>query len=141
VKIVDVNVLIYATDTETKHHDTAKPWLDAAMSGAETIGLPTAVTLAYVRLTTNPKVFRSPMSVQQSIGAAETWVQRSNVVVPAPTERHYRLVEELLNATGTGGNLVTDAHLGALAIEHGASVVSYDRDFARFPRVVWEHPG
>lgn len=141
MKIVDVNVLIYATDTETKHHGSAKPWLDGAMAGAEAIGLPTAVTMAYIRLTTNPKVFRSPLPIPQAIEAVQTWIGRSNVVVPAPTVQHYHLVEELLGATGIGGNLVTDAHLGALAIEHGATLVSYDGDFARFPRVVWEHPG
>lgn len=141
MRIVDVNVLIYATDTDTKHHDSAKRWLDAAMGGTEAVGLPTAVTMAYIRLTTNAKVFRSPLPISQAIEAVQTWIARSNVVVPAPTVQHYRLVEELLAATGVGGNLVSDAHLGALAIEHGATLVSYDSDFARFPRVVWERPG
>ena len=140
MKVVDVNVLIYATDTATPHHGVAKVWLDRAMSGNETVGLPTAVTMAFIRLTTNPKVFKKPLAVTSAVDIVEYWLARPNVSVPQPTAKHYQIVRELLEGTGAESNLVTDAHLAALAIEHGAELVSFDRDFGRFPRVIWELP-
>jgi toxin-antitoxin system PIN domain toxin len=140
VKLVDLNVLIYASDDASAHFATARPWLDAAMSSTETIGLPAAVTVGFVRITTNARIMNAPVPVDQAIDAVRTWLARPNVTVPSPGPRHYDLIEELLLATGIGGNLVADAHLAALAIEHGATLVSYDRDFARFPGVRWESP-
>jgi toxin-antitoxin system PIN domain toxin len=140
VRIVDVNLLIYATDDQSKHHIPAKRWLDEAMTATGTIGLPTAVTVAYVRLVTSPKVMLRPRSVGQATSIVMTWLGRPNVSVPAPTPRHYGVLAELLEATGVGGNLVSDAHLGALAVEHGAELWSYDADFSRFPGVRWRHP-
>jgi toxin-antitoxin system PIN domain toxin len=141
LRIVDLNVLLYATDTESAHHETAKAWLDDAMRGAGTIGLPTAVTVGFVRITTNPRIMRRPLKAAAAIEIVQGWLARSNVTVLEPTERHYAVLLELLEATGVGGNLVTDAHLGALAVEHGAELWSFDNDFDRFPGVVWRRPG
>lgn len=140
MKLVDLNVLLYATDADTKHHRAARRWLDAAMTGTDTVGLPVAVTVGFVRLTTNPRVLRRPLAPAEAIGIVRVWLGRSNVTVPAPTERHFDVLQELLEATGTGGNLVSDAHLAALAIEHGASVCTFDGDFDRFPGVVTVRP-
>jgi hypothetical protein len=140
VKIVDINVLIYAVDDRTKHHATARPWLDAAMTGSETVGLPTAVTVGFLRLTTNPRVMVSPLDVPAATAIIARWLDRPNVTVPAPTRRHFTVMAELLDATGVAGNLVSDAHLATLAIEHGATLCSYDADFARFPGVDWVSP-
>jgi len=140
VKIVDLNVLIYAADTATKHHVGARAWLDRAMAGTETIGLPTAVTVGFVRLTTNPRVMRSPLPAGRAVEIVRTWLRRSNVTVPQPTARHYDLIEELIEATGVGGNLVSDAHLAALAIEHRAELCTFDADFSRFPGLVTVRP-
>lgn len=137
MKLVDLNVLIYATDARSKHHSSAKPWLDDAMSGTGTVALPTAVTVGYVRLTTNPAVMVEPLGITRAVEIVQSWIMRANVAVPQPTARHYELLEELVAATGTGGNLVSDAHLAALAIEHGAELVSYDSDYSRFPGLVW----
>jgi toxin-antitoxin system PIN domain toxin len=140
VKLVDVNVLIYATDDQSKRHPEAKPWLDGVMTATETIGLPTAVTIGYLRLTTNPRVMRVPLSPSEAIEIVRTWLSRPSVSVPQPTDRHLDLLDELLGATGVGGNLVSDAHLAALAIEHGAELWSYDADFGRFPGLLWRSP-
>lgn len=140
MKIVDLNVLIYATDTESKHHNSARSWFDTAMASSSTIGLPTAVTVGFVRLATNPRVMLRPLNPNQAIDIVESWISRSSVSVPQPTARHYTVLRELLDATGVGGNLVSDAHLAALAIEHGAELCTYDSDFTRFPGVVSFRP-
>lgn len=141
MRIADVNVLLYATDTESADHAPAKAWLDDAMRGAGTIGLPTAVTVGFVRIATNPRIMRRPLSAAAAIGIVEGWLARSNVAVLETTERHYAVLLEILEATGIGGNLVSDADLGALAIEHGAELWSLDNDFDRFPGVAWRRPG
>jgi hypothetical protein len=140
VKLVDLNVLVYATDTATRHHDSARRWLDQAMRSTETVGLPTAVTIGFVRLTTNPRVMRRPLPAARAIDIVRNWLGRRNVSVPQPTPRHYDVLQELVDATGVGGNLVSDAHVAALAIEHGAELCTYDTDFARFPGVVTIRP-
>lgn len=140
MKVVDVNVLLYATNDRSRHHESARTWLDHAMTGTETIGLPTAVTIAFLRLTTSPRVLVDPLAPTTAIAIARSWLERPNVSVPQPTERHLDVLDELLAATGAGGNLVSDAHLAALAIEHGAELCSYDADFSRFPGLVWRRP-
>ena len=140
MKLVDLNVLLYATDAASAHHHGARAWLDQAMSSTETIGLPTSVTIGYVRLTTNPRVMTQPLDVVTSVDVVRSWLERANVTAPAPTSRHYALLAELLEPIGTGGNLVADAHLAALSIEHGAELVSYDHDFGRFAGVEWIEP-
>ena len=126
MKVVDLNVLVYASDTATRHHDSAKRWFDDVMRSTETVALPTAVTVGFVRLTTNPRVMTA-------IDIVRGWLGRRNVTVPQPTARHYDVLQELIEATGVGGNLVSDAHLAALAIEHGAELCTFDNDFSRFP--------
>lgn len=140
MKLVDLNVLIYATDDTAALHPRAKRWLDAALSSTETIGIATAVAIGYVRLTTNPRVMESPLDVATSVGVVRGWFGRANVTAPEPTARHYHLLEELLAGIGTAGNLVSDAHLAALSIEHGADLCSFDRDFGRFSGVRWFAP-
>lgn len=140
MKVVDLNVLVYATDTASKHHGTAAPWFDGVMETTETVGLPTAVTVGFVRLLTNPRVMRRPLDSGAALAIVAAWLERANVAVPQPTARHYAVMGDLLAATGTGGNLVSDAHLAALAIEHGAELWSYDTDFLRFPGLVSYRP-
>jgi toxin-antitoxin system PIN domain toxin len=140
VKLLDLNVLVYAIDETAHHHRTARPFLADAMSSSETIGIPTAVAIGFVRLTTNPRVMVEPLDTATSIGVVTGWLSRPNVVVPGPTRRHFDILGELLAGLGTAGNLVSDAHLAALAIEHGAELCSYDHDFARFPGLDWRPP-
>jgi hypothetical protein len=140
VKVLDLNVLVYATDAASAHHPTAKPWLDAAISSSETIGIPTLVAVGYLRITTNPRVMNAPLDADRAMQILSGWFSRPNVTSPAPTDRHYALMSQILAKVGTAGNLVTDAHLAALSIEHGAELCSYDHDFGRFAGVVWVNP-
>ncbi len=140
MNLIDVNLVLYATNERSPHHERAHRWFEQTMSSGEPVGLPLMVLLAFVRLTTNPRVLDPPLSPQQAIEYVETWRQHPTVVVPEPTARHFDLVLGLLEATGTGGNLVSDAHLAALAIEHRATLCSTDTDFRRFPGLVSTNP-
>lgn len=141
MKLVDLNVLIYAVDATTIFHEQARRWLDLSMSSTETIGIPTAVAVGFVRLTTSRRIMADPLAVDTSVDVVRNWYRRPNVTAPQPTARHYDLLAELLAPIGTGANLVSDAHLAALSIEHGAELCSFDRDFARFSGVRWTEPG
>ena len=139
--VVDANVLLYAVDTASAHHEPALAWLDHALGGAEAVGLAWAVLLAFIRVGTNVAVLPHPMSVEVATGQVERWLAAPAAVVVHPSARHAALLRGLLGHAGTAGNLTTDAHLAALAIEHGAEIVSYDRDFARFHGVRHRLPG
>jgi uncharacterized protein len=135
VVVVDANVLLYAVDAESAHHDRSRSWLDASLAGAEAVGLAWVAILAFIRIGTNPSIFSTPLTVAEAAGQVETWLGAPAAVVAQPTARHAALLRGLLSETGTAGNLTTDAHLAALAIEHGADIVSWDRDFGRFQGV------
>ena len=140
MKLVDANLLLYAVDEGSPHHARAKPWLERQLSGSETFAFAWAVLLAFVRLATNPRVFAAPMDGDEALDVVDSWLQQPNATVVNPTERHGVLLRELLQPLGTAGNLVSDAHLAALSIEHGAELCSADSDFSRFPRVRWSNP-
>jgi uncharacterized protein len=141
VVIVDANVLLYAVDSASAHHEESRSWLDAALSGREAVGFSWTVLLAFIRIGTNPSILPNAMTADEATAQAETWLGAPAAVVAQPTSRHAGLLRGLLRDSGTAGNLTTDAHLAALAIEHGADIVSYDRDFARFPAVRHRLPG
>jgi uncharacterized protein len=141
VVVVDANVLLYAVDRAGAHHQEARTWLDASLAGAEAVGLSWAVLLAFIRVGTNPSVFPRPMDADEACAQVEAWLDAPAAVVLEPTGRHAHLLCGLLRETGTAGNLTTDAHLAALAIDHDADVVSYDRDFGRFAGVRHRLPG
>ena len=140
MKLVDANVLLYAVDEASPHHRVAKPWLERQLSGSETFAFAWAVLLAFVRLATNPRVFASPLAVDEALDLVESWLEQPCATVVHPTPRHLAVVRDLLAPLGTAGNLVSDAHLAALSIEHGAELCSGDRDFGRFPGVRWFDP-
>jgi len=139
--VVDANVLLYAVDSASAHHGDSRSWLDRSLAGTEAVGLAWIALLAFVRVGTSASIFPDPLSADEATGQVETWLSAPAAVVAHPTARHASLLRGLLRDTGTAGNLTTDAHLVALAIEHGADVVSYDRDFARFPGVRHRLPG
>lgn len=141
MKIVDANVLIYAFDADADRHQEAKAWLDGALSGGASVGFSWVVLLAFVRLTTKPGVFPRPVTPDVAMRQVSDWLASPSALVVLPTEKHASVLAELVNEIGTAGNLVNDAHLAALAIEHRGEVVSYDHDFARFSRIRWERPG
>jgi uncharacterized protein len=140
VIIVDANLLIYAVNRDAPLHERARTWLEQSISGRETVGLPWIVLLAFLRLTTRPGLFRRPLSVATALDLIGSWLERESVTLIHPGPRHYQVLRDLLLERGTGGNLTSDAHLAALAIEHGAQLCSLDGDFSRFPRLDWRNP-
>jgi len=140
VNLVDANVLLHAVNTDSPHHRSSVAWLDAALSGASTVAFSWVALLTFVRLTTKVGLFPSPLSSNEAFDRVDAWLGCPASVLLEPTARHASLVRELLGEIGAGGNLVNDAHLAALAIEHGAQIVSYDNDFARSPGVEWSRP-
>jgi toxin-antitoxin system PIN domain toxin len=140
MKLVDANVLLYAVNTSAERHGTAKQWLDDALSGNETVGFAWVVVLAFLRIATHRAVFPRPLEAAEALGVVRDWLAQPTAIVLEPTARHVDLLTEMLSTVGTAGNLVSDAHLAALAIEHGGDVISFDADFSRFAGVHWQLP-
>lgn len=140
MKIVDANVLIYAFNTDSQRHAEASAWLDNALSGAATVGFSWAANLAFLRLTTRPGLFPTPATPAVAAAQLTDWLSQPSAQLVQPTPRHTEILTRLLVETPATGNLMTDAHLAALAIEHRGSVVSYDNDFERFAGLRWERP-
>jgi uncharacterized protein len=140
VKLVDANVLLYAVNQDAPQHRSAIGWLDPALAGREAIGFAWTVVLAFLRLSTNRALFPTPLSPEQAFDVVEAWLTRPASIVVAPTARHLAILRGLLTQVGTAANLVSDANLAALGVEHGAEIVSFDADFGRFPGVRWRQP-
>lgn len=140
MKLPDVNLLLYAIDADAKAHDPARAWLEETLSGTEEVGFAWTVLLGFARLSTNPRIFEDPLSIDEALDYIDGWLTQPVATLVEPTDRHAGLLRELLEPLGAGGNLVSDAHLAALAIEHGAELCSRDNDFARFSGVRWVDP-
>ncbi|MPZ65007.1 MAG: PIN domain-containing protein [Pseudonocardiaceae bacterium] len=140
MKIVDANVLLYAVNESAQRHDEAVTWLDGALNGRTTVGFSWVSLLAFLRLSTKIGLFPSPLTVEQAAERARAWLSQPTSVLLEPTARHLDVLCGLLAPLGGGGNLVNDAHLAALAIEHRGEVVTYDSDFGRFAGVSWSTP-
>jgi uncharacterized protein len=140
VKIVDLNVLLYAINRDSAHHETVRTWWESALGGEEPVGLAWVVILGFLRVATHPRVFAQPLDPVDALERIDIWLANPNVRVVHEGDDHWRLLRDLLRDTGTAGNLTTDAHLASLAIAHGATLVSCDSDFARFAVLRWENP-
>jgi toxin-antitoxin system PIN domain toxin len=140
VILVDVNILLYATNRGSEYHAAAAAWLNRQLAGSNSVGLPWPTTLAFLRLATSSRVFPRPLPMAVAWRQISEWLAAEPVWVPRPTERHAEVLGGLLAEPGVHGNLVPDAHLAALAIEHGLTLCSVDGDFARFPGLRWENP-
>lgn len=138
--LVDANLLVYAHVSSLPQHEAARAWLDARLNGTAPVGLPWPSLLSFLRLVSNPRVFERPEPIQDAWRQVIEWLDCSPSWVPAPTERHQEVLGPLLAHTAGRPNLVPDAHLAALAIEHGLALCSTDADFARFPGLRWENP-
>ena len=140
MKLVDANLLLYAVNEDAPLHAQARRWLEEALSGTEAVAFTWGVLLAFLRLSTRAAIFPRPLRIEEAFAVIESWLSQPCATVVHPTERHARLLRDLLLPLGTGGNLTADAHLAALALEHGAELCSCDGDFARFPGLRWKNP-
>lgn len=140
MKLLDINLLFYAMDSESKFHERAISWFDETMSGTETVAFPWHTLAGFVRLSTRPGPMTIPLTTDEALDYVEEWLQQPCATVIHPTYRHASVLRDLLSAVGTAGNRVSDAHLAAMAIEHGATLCSRDEDFGRFPGLTWLDP-
>jgi uncharacterized protein len=140
VILPDVNLLLYAVDAEAPLHEQARMWLERVLSGTEEVGFAWAVVLGFVRISTNANVFEEPLDAARAFSYVEEWLARPVALTLSPGSGHVALMRELLERLGVAGNLTSDAHLAALAIEHGAELCSSDTDFARFKGLRWSDP-
>ncbi|SEA73555.1 toxin-antitoxin system PIN domain toxin [Bowdeniella nasicola] len=138
--IVDANVLLYAVDDRSHFHSAARTWLDEAMNGVERVGLPWVSLMAFQRIITHPRVTENPLTPTDAWSYITDWLDADRAWLPTPGDRHRDILGRLLTDGDLHGNLVTDAHLAALAIENGTSICSFDSDFARFPDLRWINP-
>jgi len=132
VKLVDANVLIYAVNSDSPHHERSRQWLESALSGTEVVGLTWGVLLAFLRVTTRRGILERPLAVGVAIEFIDSWVQQTSVEIVVPGPNHWTILRALIAASGTAGNLTSDAHLAAHALEGGWALVSTDSDFRRF---------
>jgi toxin-antitoxin system PIN domain toxin len=140
VKLIDLNVLLYAVNEDSVHHVALLRWWEEAANGGDTLGLPWVVLLGFLRLSTSPTVFPRPLDADTAIGKIDSWLALEKTRLVHEKEEHWEILRSLLATTGTAGNLTTDAHLAALTISHGAVLISCDGDFARFQGLRWENP-
>jgi uncharacterized protein len=138
--LIDANILIYAHVSSFPQHEDARDWLDRQLNGFPRVGLPWASLLSFLRLVTNPRVFEHAESIGNAWNQVLAWLACETTWVPEPTESHAELLGAFLALPGVHANLVPDAHLAALAIEHGLTLCSVDSDFARFPGLSWRNP-
>jgi toxin-antitoxin system PIN domain toxin len=138
--LVDANLLLYAEDALSSQHALACEWWDAQLSGSAPVCLCWTVLGAFIRIGTNPRVFAHPLTLEQAIVRVESWLVQPCVRIISPAERHWTVFQQMLVKGQAVANLVTDAHLAALAVEHGCELCSTDRDFVRFPGLRWRNP-
>jgi toxin-antitoxin system PIN domain toxin len=130
--LVDANLLLYAVNRDLPQHAQARAWLESVLSGPERVGLPWVVVLAFLRITTSLRIFERPLSIEQASAYVDAWLSLPIVRPVVPGQGHWPIVRNLLETSGTGGNLTTDAHIAALALEQGYTIYSADNDFKRF---------
>ena len=138
--VPDMNLLLYATNSDTPQHERANQWLGAIMTGDEPIGFSWFVLVGFVRIATNPRVYQKPMTVAQATGIVDAWLGNHLVTIVEPSPSHWEVLRALLRESGTAGNLTNDAHLAALCIERGATLHSADGDFSRYRGLRWVNP-
>jgi len=140
VIISDVNLLLYAYDSQSPFHSKAAAWWQACLSGSEPIGLLHVVLFGFVRIGTNPRAFRNPLTCKEAVAHVRSWLRQAPVQALEPGPNHVEEVLKLLEHLGAAGNLVTDAQIAALAIEHSGILHTADSQFVRFPGLRWFNP-
>lgn len=132
---VDANVLLYAYQPRSEHHDACRRWVEGAFSGEEPVGLAWLTVLAFIRISTNARVFEAPLTAAEAVAIVSSWLDRDAVFIVEAGEQCWAILKSLLAEAQIKGPLVMDAFLAALALENGATLVTTDRDFARFPKL------
>jgi len=140
VRLPDINLLLYAYDSQSPRQDAARDWLEVTLSGTETVAFAWAVVVGFLRIATNRAMFLKPWNAGDALDLVDGWLAQPAVTVVHPSDRHAAVLRDLLTPLGAAGNLTSDAHLAALAIEHGATLYSCDNDFSRFPGLRWVDP-
>lgn len=140
MKISDANLLLYAYNESAAQHERAKYWLEERMSSPEIFGLSWQIITAFLRISTNAKAFPLPFTLEEAIEIVEDWLLQPQVKILHPTERHWEIFSRLILEGQTNGAMMMDAHLAALAIEHGAVLATTDRDFVRFSKLKTVNP-
>ena len=138
--VPDVNLLLHAHNSQFRKHIAARRWWETLLNGSDSVGLPWAAVLGFIRIATHPKILDNPLGVAGACGRVRSWLDRPQTILIHPGDRHADILFDLLEAAGSAGNLTTDAHLAALAIEHQAELHSTDADMARFPGLRWVNP-
>ena len=138
--IPDINLLVFSYNEEAPRHGTGREWWQGLMTGREPVGIPWVVVIGFIRLVTHPSVLAAPLAPKAALARVGQWFVREHVQSLEPGPRHLAILERLFEATPVGGNLTTDTHLAALAIEHQCELHSSDADFARFPGLRWHNP-
>lgn len=140
MKLLDANILLYAVNADAPLHGDIKRWLEESLSGTETVAFSWGVLLAFLRVSTRPGLFRNPLPTDAALDIIRGWLELPGVTVVNPGPTHFTILRRLLGPIGTAGNLTSDAHLAALAIENGAELCSCDADFGRFTGLKWRNP-
>ncbi|MGA2592640.1 MAG: TA system VapC family ribonuclease toxin [Bryobacteraceae bacterium] len=138
--IPDVNILVYAHNSRAREHVQARDWWEKTLAAPRPVGMPWVTTLGFIRVVTHRQILENPMHVKDAIRRVRTWLDHPHVQILTPGDHHAKILFDLLEHLGSAGNLTTDAHLAALAIEYQAELVSADNDFGRFPRLRWFNP-
>ena len=138
--LIDANLLIYAVDADSPHHRPARRWLERTLSASDPVRLAWVVLLAFLRITTRPGILRRQLPPEDALEYVDSWLQQPCVEPLGPGENHWPILRTMLQITGTAGNLTSDAHLAAMAVERGGTVYSTDRDYGRFPGIEHVNP-
>lgn len=138
--LLDANILLFAVDRESPFHERATQWLSEQLQGNRRVGLPWQSLGAFLRISTHPRASENPLTPEQAWSRVEEWLATDVAWVPTQTDRHAEILGSLVKGYELRGNLVSDAELAALAVEHGLKIISADTDFARFTEIEWENP-
>ena len=140
MKLIDANLLLYAYDPNSEHHPASKAWLEATLSGSELVRFAWMTIWAFLRISTNPRVYERPLSIAEAEQAVSSWLAQPVAGILEPGERHWDILRRLAASGQATGALMMDAALAAVAVEHGATLYTTDRDFARFTELKWTNP-
>lgn len=138
--LVDANILLYAEDSLSAHHVAAREWWDAQLSGSAPVALCWPVLTAFIRISTNARLHRRPLTLREAAERVQSWLDQPCGRLIHPTEEHWEIFQRMLRVGNATANLVADAHLAALAVEHNCVLFSCDMDFARFRGLKWKNP-